>query len=76
MTGEIADAKGGSEGVGEGFGDPIFQTKLDNFAIAIQKHLKSRDLKILEGLVQNKDNRDLWAHGVMQIFDVLGPFLR
>lgn len=76
MTGETTDAKGGSEGFGEGFGDPIFQTKLDNFTIAIQKHLESRDLKSLEGLVQNKDNRDLWAHGVMQIFDVLGPFLR
>ena len=56
--------------------DVGFQTKLDNFAITIQRHLENRDLKSLEALVGNDENRDLWAHGVMQIFDVLGPFLR
>ena len=56
--------------------DISLQGRVDNFAIAIQKNLEDRDLQGLQDLVDNADHRELWARGVMQIFDVLGPFLR
>lgn len=56
--------------------DSAVQARVDNFSITIQKHLEERDLQGIQDLLDDTNHRDLWAQGVMQIFDVIGPFLR
>ena len=52
------------------------ESAVDDFVIKLQKLLENHDLKGLQSLVENADDRDLWARGVWPIFDALGPFLK